>query len=42
VETQGWELEDPKGKMLAEVRRIRDEIKAKVVDLLQEMKHSEG
>jgi hypothetical protein len=42
VETQDWELEDPEGKMLAEVRRIRDEIKAKVVDLLQEMKHWEG
>jgi len=42
VETQDWELEDPEGKTLEEVRRIRDEIKAKVADLLKEMKHSEG
>jgi arsenate reductase len=42
VETQDWELEDPEGKTLAEVRRIRDEIKAKVVDLLKEMKRLEG
>lgn len=42
VETQDWELEDPEGKTLEEVRRIRDEIKAKVVDLLKEMKHLEG
>jgi arsenate reductase len=42
VETQDWELEAPEGKTLEEVRRIRDEIKAKVVDLLKKMKHSEG
>lgn len=42
VETQDWELEDPEGKTLEEVRRIRDEIKAKVVDLLKEIKHLEG
>jgi len=33
VETKEWELEDPRGKPLTEVRRIRDEIKARVVDL---------
>ena len=42
VETEDWELEDPKGKTLEEVRRIRDEIKARVIDLIKEMKHSEG
>ena len=42
IETEDWELEDPKGKTLEEVRRIRDEIKARVIDLIKEMKHSEG
>jgi protein-tyrosine-phosphatase len=37
VETEDWELEDPKGKTLDEVRKIRDEIKAKIVDLLKEI-----
>lgn len=41
VEAQDWELEDPKGKTLEDVRRIRDEIKAKVVDLLNETERSE-
>jgi len=35
VETEDWQLEDPKGKPLEEVRRIRDEIKAKVMKLLE-------
>jgi len=35
VETEDWQLEDPKGKTLDEVRRIRDEIKAKVVEILK-------
>jgi len=39
VETEDWELEDPKGKTLEEVRKIRDEIKAKVVNLVKEMQH---
>jgi hypothetical protein len=30
-------LEDPKGKTLGEVRKISDEIRAKVVDLVKEM-----
>jgi len=42
VETQDWELEGPEGKTLEEVRRPSDGIKAKVVDVLQEMKHWEG
>ena len=37
VETVDWELEDPKGKKHDEVRKIRDEIRAKVVNLLKEM-----
>ncbi len=35
VETEDWQLEDPKGKTLDEVRRIRDEIKARVVEILK-------
>lgn len=31
-----WALEDPKGKDLATVRRIRDEVEARVVALLRE------
>jgi arsenate reductase len=37
VETEEWELEDPEGKPLSEVRRIRDEIRARVVDLLRKI-----
>jgi arsenate reductase len=37
VETEDWELEDPKGKTLDEVRRIRDEIRARAADLLKEI-----
>jgi protein-tyrosine-phosphatase len=39
VETEDWRLEDPKGKPLEEVRRIRDEIKARVVRMLGEVEH---
>jgi arsenate reductase len=35
VETEDWQLEDPKGKPIEEVRRIRDEIKARVMKLLE-------
>lgn len=34
---EDWVLEDPAGKEIDTVRRIRDEIKAKVVDLLREI-----
>ena len=37
VETEEWELEDPKGKTLDEVRKIRDEIRVKVAGLLKEI-----
>ena len=33
-----WELEDPKGKPIEEVREIRDEIEAKVLKLIAEIK----
>jgi arsenate reductase len=35
VETEDWQIEDPKGKTLAEIRRIRDEIGAKVAQMLK-------
>jgi protein-tyrosine-phosphatase len=34
---EDWELEDPAGKDLATVRRVRDEIKARVEALLEEI-----
>lgn len=37
VETEDWELEDPAGKSLEEVRKIRDEIKARVAGLMERM-----
>jgi arsenate reductase len=38
VETEDWRLEDPKGKSLDEVRRIRDEIRTRVLRLLEKSK----
>ena len=38
VQTEDWQLEDPKGKPIEEVRRIRDEIRARVLRLLQKSK----
>ena len=35
VETEDWQLADPKGKPIEEVRRIRDEIKTRVTRLLE-------
>ena len=37
VETEDWALEDPKGKTLEQVRKIRDEIKERVTKLLNEI-----
>ena len=37
IETEDWALEDPKGKSLERVRKIRDEIKERVVKLLTEI-----
>ena len=33
VETEDWELEDPEGRPLEEVRQIREEIRARVQEL---------
>ncbi len=37
TETEDWALEDPKGKSLEQVRKIRDEIKGRVIKLLNEI-----
>ena len=37
VETDDWRLEDPKDKPIEEVRKIRDEIKVRVGNLLREL-----
>ena len=41
VETRDWGLEDPKDKPIEKVRQIRDEIKARVINLLQEIEKEE-
>ena len=42
IETMKWQLEDPEGKPLPEVRRIRDETKTRVVELLRKIEHENG
>ena len=37
AETQDWGLNDPKGKPIDEIRKIRDEIRTKVIKLIEEM-----
>ena len=37
VPTEDWELDDPKGKSPDEIRKIRDEIKARVSALVKEL-----
>jgi len=37
IETEDWALEDPKGKTIEQVRRIRDKIKERVNILLRKM-----
>ncbi len=37
IETEDWELEQPRGKPLEKVREIRDEIKARVIKMLKEI-----
>ena len=37
VETEDWGLEDPKGKPLEKVRKIRDEIRKRVIKVLREI-----
>jgi len=38
IETEDWALQDPKGKSIVQVRKIRDEIKGRVTKLLNEVK----
>ena len=38
IETEDWALEDPRGKSLEQVRKIRDEIKERIIRLLNEFK----
>jgi arsenate reductase (thioredoxin) len=40
VKTEDWELEDPAGKPIEEVRRIRDEIERRVMALIQDLESS--
>ncbi len=37
VQTEDWALDDPKGRPVAEIRQIRKQIQAKVVELLEEI-----
>lgn len=37
IETEDWGLDDPKGKPIEQVRKIRDEIKARVTKLIDEL-----
>ena len=37
IETEDWELEEPRGKPLERVREISDKIKAKVIKMLEEI-----
>ena len=37
VKRDDWPLDDPKGRSLDDVRRIRDEIRGRVIDLLAEI-----
>lgn len=37
VETEDWALDDPKGKSLEEIRKIREEISDRVTKLLSEL-----
>jgi arsenate reductase len=37
IETEDWALDDPAGKPLTQVRKIRDEIKEKVTRLIEEI-----
>ena len=40
IETEDWALEDPKGKSLEQVRKIRDKVKARVTELLKKVSPS--
>jgi protein-tyrosine-phosphatase len=36
-ELKEWKIDDPHGKSIIEVRRIRDEVKSRVIDLLDKL-----
>lgn len=38
ITTEDWQLEDPEGKPIEKIREIRDEIKSKIVKLINEIK----
>jgi len=40
IETKYWAIEDPRDKAIEEVRRIRDELRARVIDLLKEIQNT--
>jgi arsenate reductase len=42
VQTEDWGLEDPKGQPIEKVRQIRDQIKARVEKLIEEMTMGEA
>ena len=37
IKTEDWALEDPKGKPIEQVRKIRDEIRSRVAKLIEEI-----
>jgi arsenate reductase len=37
IETEDWKLDDPKGKPIEEVRRIRDEVRERVIILIDKL-----
>lgn len=39
VPTEDWDIDDPRGKPIQKVRGIRGQIQAKVLTLLEEIKH---
>lgn len=38
VDSEDWGLEDPKGREIGDVREIRDQIKDRVIQLIQDLK----
>jgi arsenate reductase (thioredoxin) len=42
VESEDWGLDDPKGQPIEKVREIRDQIKARVEKLIEQMTTGEG
>ncbi|MFZ7102089.1 MAG: arsenate reductase ArsC [Peptococcaceae bacterium] len=42
IDTEDWGLEDPKGKPITEVRKIRDEIKNRVAALISDIENDDA